>query len=108
MKHNVRTLAKRKPSPSSETATGRVDFILNKYYRFVVSIPVEPFRHPLLHEIYVYHLVVKCGYCPPFLSFRMLPGITRKGEPKDCAQPVAPRIKDKDPLNVAQAGCETE
>ena len=41
LKHTVRTLAKRKPSPSSETATGRVDFILNKYYRFVVSIPVE-------------------------------------------------------------------
>ena len=42
----------------------------------------NPSAIPSSTQNYVYPSAVKFGYCPPFLSFRMLSGITRKGEPK--------------------------
>ena len=42
----------------------------------------NPSAIPSSTQNYIYPSAVKFGYCPPFLSFRMVLGITRKGEPK--------------------------
>ena len=99
LKHNGHTLTKGSIGVFGNQP-GCVEIIVIIIPPFSLTLPPSP---PPLE--YVYPSAVKCGYCPLSLSFRMLRGITRKGKPKkDGALPIAPRVKDSDPLNTDQAG----